>query len=347
MNAFRRPRLAAPLLCLALTTAAGSALVATAASPARASTPTVFISSAVEQGPTAAHPSGTVTLPLHHGTSRGRSVDYIITESSDGSVPGAGLVAKLANAAGTGAVQQVTVNADGSYDFPASVDFAPVREVAPGPNGFPPSVARPGAVAEAGYSPLVQLPNGTVINAPQLQNGTGRADKVVSVSADASHVTYEETAGFSGGKAVRYISTESSDTTGATLENVTYAPQLDSTPTVGDDSTASGRAELVAFTNGRTGVSNPQRQGLSSALLDGRDPLNVLAWTPNQGRYSPIWDVHLATWSDAAKASGQDQRQTDVGTVQGLADHGLIRSFSGAAFGPAGFIVNCPIISQS
>lgn len=66
----------------------------------------------------------------------------------------------------------------------------------------------------------------------------------------------------------------------AALENVTFAPALDAAPTLGDDSTASARASLAAFTNGQAGTANPQRQGLNSAILDGQDPLNVLRWNP-------------------------------------------------------------------
>lgn len=174
-----------------------------------------------------------------------------------------------------------------------------------------------------------------------------RPDKVVSLDTVHRTVTYRETDGFQGGKAVKYISTDASDPVAATLENSTYAPALNAAPTVGDDSTHSSRASLAAFTNGQTGAANPQRQGLNSALLDGLDPLNVLRWNPSQGRYSPLWDVHLAQWSQSAVTSGQNLRQTDFGQVQNLAEHGQITSFGGGAFGPAGFIVLCPIVSMS
>jgi len=49
---------------------------------------------------------------------------------------------------------------------------------------------------------------------------------------------------------------------------------------------------------------------LNSALLDGLDPLQVVRWNPSQGRYSPIWDIHLTRWSDAIVAAGQNLRQT-------------------------------------
>ena len=216
---------------------------------------------------------------------------------------------------------------------------------APGP--FPPAQFAPGAVGEPGYSPIIQLPGGEIENAPQLardQNGDGgidlvseAPDKVVAIDLGKMVVTYRETFGSSGGKAVHYMSTDSSDLLAAALEDVTYAPGLNAAPSAGDDSTASSRAALAAFVNGQTGAQNPQRQGLNSAVAGDGDPLNVLAWMPNQGRYSPLWDVHLARWSDAAVAAGQNLRQTDFGTVQDLADHGQIDGLRAA-----GVVVNCP-----
>jgi hypothetical protein len=185
------------------------------------------------------------------------------------------------------------------------------------------------------------------VNAPQVANATGQADKVLAINWSSMRVTLEETDGFQGGKPVKYLSTDASFDVAAALENVTYAPRLNAAPTVGDDSTKSSRTSLAAFVNGQTGANNPQRQGLNSALLDGLSPLNILRWAPNQGRYSPLWDVNPAAWTDAAIASGQNLRQTDWGTLQGLVDKGLVTGPGGAPFGAAGFIVNCPIISQN
>jgi len=81
---------------------------------------------------------------------------------------------------------------------------------------------------------------------------------------------------------------------------------------------------------------------LNSALLDGLDPLNVLAWKPNQGRYSPLWDVHPAAWAPGAAKP----RQTRVADVFDLAAQGVISGPGGAPFGPGGSIVDCPIVSS-
>jgi hypothetical protein len=191
------------------------------------------------------------------------------------------------------------------------------------------------------------MPDGVVLNAPQVANDSGHANKVVSIDLVNKTVTYTETAGFQGGKAVRYASFDSSDPTTAALEHVTYAPALNNAPSLNDDSTASSRASLAAFTNGQTGAGNPNRQGLNSAILDGLSPLNVLRWNPKQGRYSPLWDVHLTQWQVPV---AQRTVQTDFGTVQNLADQGTVVGFNGTAqgttFAASGFIVNCPIVSQ-
>lgn len=303
----------------------------------------VFLASAVE------HPDFTVTLPLHRGTSRGRTVWYVVFDSSSGAdadAKGVNVSQKLANARGSEAVQKVAVQ-DGIVDFPATARFdVRPRNVVPGPTGFPPLAADPSAEGEAGYSPLAQLPDGTVENAPHVANDSGLHPKVVSIDFAGGTVTLEETAGFQGGKAVRYVSTDSSFSAAAALENVVLAPALDAAPTLGQDGTDQSRTSLAAFVNGQTGAENPQRQGLNSALLDGLSPLNVLRWAPNQGRYSPLWDVHLARWTDAAIAAGQNLRQTDFGDVLGLASHGIVTAPDDGPFQASGFIVNCPIVSQ-
>jgi len=343
-------------IALGLTALAALALPAGAAAlPASASTASggncgacpgaQFITSAVE------HPDGTATFPLHQGISHGQPVYYVVTDASDGSVAaamGINTSQKLANAANTAGVEKVSVNADGTIVFPATVNFSPTPgfTLTPGPAGFPPAAASPPAVGDPGYSPLIQLPDGVVENAPQVANGTGQANKVVSIDLADKTVTYKETDGFQGGKALRYASFDSSNPAAAAIEHVTYAPALNNLPTLNDDSTASARASLAAFTNGQTGAANPNRQGLNSAILDGLAPLNVLRWNPTQGRYSPIWDAHLTQWQVPL---AQRTLQTDFGTIQGLADQGTVVGFNGTAqgttFAASGIIVNCPIVA--
>jgi len=316
--------------------------VSAAGRTVRADGRTLFIRSAVEQG------DGTVTLPLYRGVSRGRTVWYVVLDASTSDAAdryGANRAQKLANVRGTLAAQKVTVSG-GVIDFPATVDFSPARDVVAGPAGYPPQVAEPGAVGEPGYSPLIELPDGSILNAPQLANDTGQADKIVVLDTIGGSVRYRETDGEQGGRPVRYVSTDASDPAVAALENVTFAPLLNHAPFVGGDGTDSARASLAAFVNGQTGAGNPQRQGLNSALLDGLDPLNVLRWNPSQGRYSPLWDVHPAAWTPAVVASQQNVRQSDFGEILNLVEKGAITGIGGAPFGPAGFIVDCPIVSR-
>ncbi len=302
----------------------------------------LFVRSAVENR------DGTATLPLYRGTSRGRPVWYILLDSSDGADAdklGINRASKLSNARGTPAVQKISV-VDGVIDFPKTVDFTPQRVVVPGPTGFPPAQAEPGAVGEPGYSPLIQMPDGTIRNATHIANDSGRADKVKRIDFARGTVDFVEADGFANGKAVKYISNDASDPGVAALENSTYAPALHAAPFAGGDGTDSSRAALVAFVNGQTGLGNPQRQGLNSALLDGADPLNLLFWAPNQGRYSPLWDVHPAQWSAEAVALARNVAQKDRSDQLNLVDKGVVTGPGGAKFAPGGFVVNCPIISS-
>src|SRR5262249_27801826 len=128
-----------------------------------------------------------VTYPLYHGTSRGRDVAYVITDASDLSVAqalGVNYTPKLAQAAGTSPVQDSSpqIASANGLASPASVDFSPTHVIVPSPAGFPPLAAQPGAVGEPGYSPLVRVvfrDQTVVLNAPQIANATGQADKVV------------------------------------------------------------------------------------------------------------------------------------------------------------------------
>jgi hypothetical protein len=317
------------------------------------------------QGPTSFHENAgptVVTYPLYQGASQGRKVFYVITDASDRSVAealGVNYVPKLAHAAGTAAVEKSTseIGAGHGIDFPASVDFSPQRILVPGPAGFPPAAAQPGAVGEPGYSPLVQVNfRGTtvVLNAPQIANATGQADKVVALDTVHKTLSYRETDGCYDNESVHYASFEASDAGAAAIEDVTYAPSLNAAPSVGCADPVvpapnCSREPLIAFTNGQTGLTNPERQGLNAAILDQRSPLNILKEIPeltSQFDYSPIWEPHLETWTDAAVAKGLNVRQTDFATAEQLVTAGLATGFPPPApFGPNGFVVNCPVVS--
>jgi hypothetical protein len=315
------------------------------------------------QGPTSftenAGPT-TVTYPLYHGKSNGEPVEYVITDASDLTTAtdlGVNYVPKLAQSLGTTAVQLSPshISSGAGIKFPATVDFSPVRSLTPGPNGFPPAAANPGAVGQAGYSPLVRVVfdgKVVVLNAPQIANASGQADKIVSKTAHS--VTYLETHGCYDNESVHYASFDASDPVAATLEDATYAPALNAVPTAGcaDPMVPApncGRESLIAFTDGQTGATNPQRQGLNAAILDGPSPLNILKEIPEptaQFDYSPMWDVHLENWTSAAVASGINVRQTDFdAAVQQVTDGNATGFPAGSTFGASGIVVNCPVVS--
>jgi len=266
---------------------------------------------------------------------------------------------KLAQAAGTAAVQNSTsqVGSGNGIDFPASVDFSPTHVLTPSATGFPPAAAQPGAVGEPGYSPLVQVvfrDKTVVLDAPQIANATGQADKIVSIATNYRTVAYRETDGCYDNESVHYASFDASNPVAAAIEDVTYAPNLDTAPSPGCADAAvvaanCSRESLIAFTNGQTGATNPQRQGLNAAILDGPPPLNILQEIPEQKSqfdYSPMWDVHLATWTGAAMAAGLNLRQTDLSAaLQQVADGNATGFPAGRPFGPSGFVVNCPVVS--
>lgn len=301
--------------------------------------------------------ANTATFPLFKGkTATGQNTWYVVTESSnraDAARRGVNYAPKLANALGTKAVQRVTV-AGGVVRFPGTVNFRPVRQVVAGPSGFPPSVATPGSVGDARYSPLISANGRTVVNAEQIANNTGRHDKVVRINFKTRQVTLRLTEGRQGGKKVLYLSTDSSDTGAAALEASTYAPNLNASPGVAsDEADTSARTGLVAVANGATGANNPQRQGLSSAILDGQDPLNILQWPATHNRYSPLWDVHPAVWTEAAIAAGERARLASFSEVAGAVGDGQIVSGGGGpgneqlnGLKAGGFVVNCPIIAE-
>ena len=327
--------------------------------------PDSFFEPVTVQGPTSFRENAgptVVTYPLYRGTSQGRDVSYVITDASNLGVAqalGVNYAPKLAQAAGTAAVQNSTsqIGSGNGIDFPASVDFSPARLLTPSAQGYPPLAAQPGAVGEPGYSPLVQVifrDTTVVLDAPQIANATGQADKIVTVAPDHRTVSYRETDGCYDNESVHYASFDASDPGAAAIEDVTYAPNLNAAPTPGCADPAvvaanCSRESLIAFTNGQTGATNPERQGLNAAILDQEPPLNILKEVPHPGAlfdYSPVWDIHLETWTNTAVTDGLNLRQTDFSAALEQVNAGLATGFpAGTPFGPSGFIVNCPVVS--
>ncbi len=291
-----------------------------------------------------------VTLPIFEGVRSGRTVWHVVTESSnkeDAARRNVHYAPKLANAKGTNAVEKVDV-VDGKIVFRGTVNFSAERVVVPGPTGFPPKEASPGAIGEPLYTPLIELPDGTVLNAPHIKNNTGDHDRLVSVDLVNKKATFKMTQGFFEGKVVHYVSFNASDAGVSALEAANFTPKLASTPTKGSNASSSALTGIIPFVNGQTGKTNPQRQGLSSALMGDGDPFNIVQEIPFGPRalaYSPMWDAHIAVWTKKAMDEGINVAQKDFNKVAQLAQQGYITGPDGKPWGSVGIVINCPIIS--
>ena len=314
--------------------------------------------------------AGTVTLPLYKGRMiSGETVWYVVLDTDDrGNAEALGLnyASKLTYADVGRAVRRATLAEGLTLVFEAgTVDFSPQRSVEPGdaPNFFPPKAVQPGSVGDAAYSPLVKIDNagGHIYNAPMIAYDVDAAtldrfcdgaadhsivhDKVVSVCPSRGTATLELTAGFSFARPLLYLSTDANHPAPATLEGATYAPGLESIHVGADDSLFSPVERIFVMINGPTGLDNPQRQGLNSALSDGRTPLNVLGGIPTIATdYSPLWDINPGVWTQAAIERGVRTRVTEEFQILGLVEKGWITGLGGGTFGSVGFVVNCPVV---
>ena len=313
--------------------------------------------------------AGTITLPLYTGQMRnGKQVYYILTDTTDqanAAALGLNFSAKL-NYSDTGnAVRTATLQRGGMLTFnEGEVDFSPVRKVTPGPANapFPPTVAEPGSIGDSLYTPLVRITNAGnhIYNAPVIAFGVARnkihfpngkpdyslvSDQVLSIDTVRNVVTMRLAPGFSFARPVLYLSTESSDPLVAALEDNTFAPALNDIDTGNDDSAFSATERLFLTINGPVGCGNPQRQGMFSALTDGRAPLNVLGGIPTVATdYSPMWDLNIGVWTANSIEKQYRSRVNEEFQILALAEGGFITGPGGGSYGSVGIIVNCPIV---
>ena len=314
--------------------------------------------------------AGTVTVPLHQGRMKsGEAVWYVLLDTDDkGQADALGInyAPKLTFTDVGKAVRSARLDSGYTLVFEAGrVDFKPERKVVPGaaPNFFPPKTATPGSVGDADYSPLVRIENagGHIYNAPVVAFDVSADrlnafckgspdyglvhDRVVAICPDAGTVTLQLAAGYSAGRPVLYTSTDANNPIPAALEASTFTPALGDLKVGPDQSAFSPLERIYAFVNGPIGGDNPMRQGLNSALSDGRAPLNVMGSIPTVAlRYSPLWDINAAVWTPKALAAGARSRQTDEHAILGLAKSGYLSGPDGKAFGSTGFIVNCSVV---
>ncbi len=315
--------------------------------------------------------AGTVTMPLFRGNlTSGETVWSILTDVSDENLAhlhGVNYSAKMAYGITGNGARRGSFRNDGSFLFQSgAVDFSPDHAVTPGaaPNFFPPRAAQPGAVGDAYYSPLVQLDNAksAVFNMPMVAFNVSEAqlnamcdgnvdynlvhDKVVSICPRTNTVVVKLTLGYTFGRPIFYLSTEANDPLIATLEGAIFAPALSDLPFALEDASPGESAERIyAFANGPTGLEHPFRQGVNSALSDGRGPLNVLGGVPTINLdYSPIWRLFPVVWTEEAIRNGYRTRLTDAIHIEDTAAKGWITSLDGGEVRAVGFLINCPVV---
>ena len=301
---------------------------------------------------------GTVTMPAFRGRIREAQVWYIVTESSDPADArrrGVTWAPRLVLLANSPAAQYGQFN-DGVLEYTAGVNFAQERVMRPAPDsGFPPLEARAGSVAQRRYSPFVQLAGGIIINAPIIAADDGALDRVITLDPRRMSVMLKMSRGYANDRHAWYISTEASDELVAAFERATWAPSLAAAPAPAAAGATSARSGLLAIVNGVTDRTSPDRQGLRSALLSDLSPLNVLQHAPDPTgmdvSYSPLWDMHLASWTPSSINTNQREKVFTFMEATSFAKRGLLVSASPGlpnsqlgGLHAAAVAINCPII---
>ncbi len=290
----------------------------------------------------------TAVLPLYHGTSKGQSVWYIITDASNATMARKLHVIYSPSLAHIGNDATQNAKRTGSrLDFAGAPDFSAARTYVASTDGFPPTSATPGGVADADYSPFVHVSGEDgVLNAPILATGDGpfdvtthtnTEDRVLAIDTTRMTVTLTLARGFVDGKPIYYISPDASDPVAATVERATYVPRL-------AKANSAATIPIGVVANGPTAL--PMAQGLKYLALDtplDKDatlanaaqisaPFNILSLIPNvthpydQNGYSPLWSAQVV-------GTPQTTRITSYTT------------FAAHDPKPAGFVVNCPVIA--
>lgn len=288
--------------------------------------------------------ASTVTMPFVRGTAGGADAYFVVFEASDSlsaAARHATFVPRLAELRGTAAVQRGRWEGD-RLVVTAGVDFAPTRAVAKGSEqAFPPATAAPGAVGRAGYSPLVEFPDGSVWNISVIAHGTQWHDRLSAIDEDAGLVRLRMTRGYGAGDTLWYVSTEASDPMVAAIEGATFVPALAAAPA------GIGTAALLAFVNGPLLAADArERHGMESAMSGEGDPLNILEAVPGMARYAPLWDLRMAEWTPRAVRDGLRERLLSVEEVANRRESGLVRGMAGAPEPQrSGVLVNCPVVA--
>jgi hypothetical protein len=155
------------------------------------------------------------------------------------------------------------------------------------------------------------------------------------------------TLGYTFGKPIFYLSTEANDPTVATLEAAIHAPAMSDQPFALEDAAPGESAERIyVVVNGPTGLDNPYRQGINSAISDGgHGPLNILGGIPTINLdYSPIWRLFPVVWTADAIEKGYRTKVTNAIEIENAGAKGIIESIAGGPPKAVGFLVNCPVV---
>lgn len=210
--------------------------------------------------------AATVTIPLQSGRVGRRTVWYVVTESSDRNDAkrrGVPWAPRLAELAGTLAVQDGSEDPRGGIAFTAGVDFSPEWSVVSSAAGDRSAVdAEPGSVAEPGYSPFVQLARGVIVNAPIIADSRNLHDRVVRLDIARGVAVLRLTRAPNAGRPLWYLSTDASDHAVAAFEKATWVPTLADAPVVVDARTRQLALGTVAATQ--------------AASLTGRRPTGMI-----------------------------------------------------------------------
>ena len=290
----------------------------------------------------------TAVLPLYRGSAHGETVWYIVTDTSNAATARRLHVIYSPSLANIGAAAtQSARRIDGRLLFAGAPNFAPTRIFVPSAAGFPPSVAKPGGIADAFYSPFVRVRGERgILNAPIVATGNGpfdvvhhrnTEDRVLAIDTKTMRVTLTLARGFFDGKPIYYISPDASNPVAATVERATYVPrlakaQIAATIPIGvvadgptDARNGQGLKYLTLHTPLRADATLANAAHLSA-------PLNILSLVPNvahlyaSNAYSPLWGVQVLGAPQRARITSYDV-------------------FAARSPKPAGFFVNCPVIA--
>ena len=296
----------------------------------------------------------TVVLPLHRGTAHGKTVWYIVTDSSDradATKRRANFAPVLASVGATCAdcVAKVT-ETGGGFNYPGAPDFSGDRGYTSSATGFPPSAAAPGGTAGSEYTPFVRIGN-AVVDAPIVATGDSdfdvathknTQDRVLAIDTAKKTVTLLTAEGFANGKRVEYLSTEASDAGAASIERGTYVKHLAGAAGVPIFAIANGKHQGLGFDALQGGLEHEATLAQSASLLSPDNVLGSFPTGPAAAAYTPLWNANVSVFANDTAA---EHVVKSADEIQKLADAKTLTGPGGKAFGPAGFVVNCPVIA--